>query len=210
MIVNVLNGMKYVGQTTKNPKKRLAEHLSGAKYGSSMRLHFAIRQFGEQNFELRILQSDIPLDILDYTEAYYIAKYDSIKSGYNDDDGNRSVHRDRMLSLEHRLLVNERNIRWHKQNPEKSKAIIEKMNAARAAKGVSEATRKKLSEASKGNQRNKGNKQPPCSEENKQAMRDARKGVPRSEAVKQAMRAGWARRKAQIAALQLPVQIKFN
>lgn len=210
-LVNVLNGMHYIGQTTEKPGHRYKKHLSSARTGSLMRIHMAIKQHGEQNFELRILQSEVPLDILNYTEAYYIQKFDSVRNGYNTDDGAHASHRERVLSAEHRVFVNERNIKWHKNNPEKSKAIIEKMNAVRLAKGVSEESRKKISESQKGNtNRKKGTKPAPISTEALIKMSKLKKGMKRTESEKQAMRAGWAKRKAQIAALKLPVKIQFN
>lgn len=138
---------------------------------------------------------------------YYIARYNAVSDGYNVDDGNASVLRERVLSQEHRSLVNQRNIEWHKNNPEKSKAILDKMNASRLAKGTSEETRKKLSSAKQGNQYKKGKKQPPMSQASRDKLSAQRKGKKRTEAEKEAMRAGWAARQARIEALK---QNMFN
>lgn len=202
-IVNLVNGKKYVGQTVKKPKYRFADHFASAKCGSPMKFHIAIRQFGEQNFELRILQSDVPLDILDYTEAYYIVKYDTVLSGYNVDDGGGKQKREWCQSEQMRKAVGEWSRQWHKDNPEKSKALIAKATAVRLAMGVSDETRRKLSLARMGNTNHTGKTGYRHTEESKILMSKVTKGKKKTEVHKRAMRIGWARRRAAIEARSL-------
>ena len=43
----------------------------------------ALKKYGEDNFELTILENDIPNDKLDEREIYYIKKYNTFNNGYN-------------------------------------------------------------------------------------------------------------------------------
>lgn len=82
VITNVINGMKYVGVTSHSLDIRLRCHLSKARQGSNYLLHQAIRDYGEDNFIIEPVESNIPKEQALATEAYYIDKFDTYyKSG---------------------------------------------------------------------------------------------------------------------------------
>lgn len=203
MIVNLVDGRKYVGQTCKKPKYRWSQHLKAAEQDFDYRpLYMAMRHHGKQNFEFRVLQENVPVDILDYTETFYIAKYEAKTHGYNIQEGGR---KDFVMefSENHRENLSEAGRIRAKNNPEWYKQHISKMNKARLEKGFSDEFKKLRSLQMMGNQYKKGKKQPPLSEETKLKMSLASKGVCKSETHKQAMRDGWAKRKERIAPLFL-------
>lgn len=80
LITNKLNGMKYVGQTSRDIDTRFAEHCSETRGHS--KLHNAIQKYGWTNFKVEELE-EVPLDQLDEKEQYWIKKLDTYNNGYN-------------------------------------------------------------------------------------------------------------------------------
>lgn len=78
-ITNKVNGMSYIGQTRKSVEFRWRQHKNSKE---SYDLHKAIRQYGEDNFEVTTLKECDPAD-LDKWEIYYISEYNTFKNGYN-------------------------------------------------------------------------------------------------------------------------------
>ena len=83
---NKINNKVYIGQS-RNINKRIKEHFykanleSGQDYFSL--LHIAIRKYGEENFDVEILE-ECSTDSLDERERYYITLYNCITpNGYN-------------------------------------------------------------------------------------------------------------------------------
>lgn len=87
-ITNKKNGKLYIGQSVRDLSIRWKEHLSEAK-GSryNFPLYRAIRKYGEDNFELDILQKCSSLEELNEFEEYWIKFYKSNVIGYNADTG---------------------------------------------------------------------------------------------------------------------------
>ena len=85
---NIINGKKYIGQTTKVPYTMRWERQENS-YKSSPKFHNAIKKYGWQNFTHEIVkqiqEQDIQslLDKLNSLEEYYIIKYNTIVDGYN-------------------------------------------------------------------------------------------------------------------------------
>lgn len=50
-------------------------------------LYNAIRKYGENNFTIRIIEDNIPQEMLDDKEIYYISKYNTFREGYNNTVG---------------------------------------------------------------------------------------------------------------------------
>ncbi len=76
---NLVNGKCYVGQTICPIKKRHYDHLHQDSYFDR-----ALKKYGENNFELKILEDNIQTqELLDEREIYYIDKYKSYVNGYN-------------------------------------------------------------------------------------------------------------------------------
>lgn len=75
LIINKLNNKKYVGQHTH-------KRLSNSYLGSGPKIKKAIKEFGRENFEKRILEICSP-QRADILEQSYISHYNSIANGYN-------------------------------------------------------------------------------------------------------------------------------
>lgn len=83
MIVNKINNKKYIGQTCKSVTRRFNEHLRAAIHNTHRYLYHAINKYGPENFEIIELEKDIPIELLDEKEQYYINKYNTYNDGYN-------------------------------------------------------------------------------------------------------------------------------
>lgn len=53
--LNIVNGKRYIGQTTRDLDKRKKEHISLSKNGSKFAFHLAINKYGEDVFEWSII-----------------------------------------------------------------------------------------------------------------------------------------------------------
>lgn len=88
-----VNGKRYIGQTAKEVSERWKEHLSKSKYNPSSSLHRAIAKYGANMFVVRVIEEDIPINILDERERYWIEEFDTFNNGYNLTDGGRGQYR---------------------------------------------------------------------------------------------------------------------
>lgn len=88
-ITNLVNGKVYIGQST-NIKKRFTKHRNTAFNPNYLEydypLYRAMRKYGIENFSFEVLE-ECNEEELNEKETYYIAKYDSRKNGYNQDEG---------------------------------------------------------------------------------------------------------------------------
>jgi len=83
-ITNDVNDKIYIGQTTKPLEERIAGHK--AAYASTdydTHLYRAMRKYGWDKFHFSVVVTCEDQDTLNELEAYYIAKFDCIKNGYN-------------------------------------------------------------------------------------------------------------------------------
>jgi GIY-YIG catalytic domain len=80
LITNLLNGKKYVGQTTANPRKRWNNHCRGFSL-----VAYAIRKYGKDNFKFEILLQGVEDQAtLNLIEARLIRFYRTgTPNGYN-------------------------------------------------------------------------------------------------------------------------------
>lgn len=84
LVTNSINGKMYVGQTIKTPTKRWNEHCSEAKIcRDDNYFHNAIRKYGKDAFTVKVLESNIPKNMLNDRESFWIAKYKTFGNGYN-------------------------------------------------------------------------------------------------------------------------------
>ena len=89
-IVNTINGKVYIGQTINTIEKRFKEHLHRARYESNIvrPLYNAIRKYGEENFKIYMIETNLTKIEANEKEKYWIKKYDSFgEHGYNATDG---------------------------------------------------------------------------------------------------------------------------
>ena len=84
-LTNTKNNKIYVGGTTDPLDDRFHRHVLKALRGSDYPLHKAIREYGEESFEKRILEDCNSLEQLNEREQYWIATLSSTNSeiGYN-------------------------------------------------------------------------------------------------------------------------------
>ena len=91
-ITNNVNGKVYVGQTKQNVRDRFYRHCSriGSTHELNMAIHKAIRKYGKQNFTLEVIEET---ENLNEREKYWIAFYDSYKTGYNSTLGGQNGYK---------------------------------------------------------------------------------------------------------------------
>lgn len=86
VIVNRINGKKYVGKSI-NPEKRFKGHKQYAKKGSMFSLHCAIRKYGEENFELYVYSHHLNENDAFNAEVKLIRDLKTVENGYNMNEG---------------------------------------------------------------------------------------------------------------------------
>lgn len=89
-VTNKVNNKVYIGQTRYTVEFRWKQHIHKQ---DNCHFHNAIRKWGIGNFIVETLEK-CDVDLLNSREIFYIAKYDSYKSGYNSiigGDGNRRL-----------------------------------------------------------------------------------------------------------------------
>jgi group I intron endonuclease len=90
LVTNRTNGKCYVGQTTRGIPVRWMEHISEAKCGGKQPLHFAIRKYGAENFDVeKIYCSATNQEALNAAEQAAIKLWGAADSskGYNATEG---------------------------------------------------------------------------------------------------------------------------
>lgn len=83
------NGKVYIGQTTETIEQRLERHFKMAYAEEKPKIKFqrAIKKYGKENFIIEEIDRASSKEELDEKEKSWIAKYNSIKSGYNTASG---------------------------------------------------------------------------------------------------------------------------
>lgn len=85
LITNIINGHKYVGQS-KNIEQRFKGHCRDGKFGKNSAIDVAIQKYGENNFQLEILE-ELPHNpkLLSEKEIFWIDYYNTYDnpSDYN-------------------------------------------------------------------------------------------------------------------------------
>lgn len=88
---NILNNKVYIGQTNKSFEIRKYFHIKHSKIKKN-KFYNAIRKYGIDNFKWEVINSDVPIEMLNDVEMNTIILYDSYKNGYNSTlggEGNR-------------------------------------------------------------------------------------------------------------------------
>ena len=86
LITNLLNGKKYVGQTT-NLKRRIRQHKRG-----DLCIDKAIQKYGWENFTLEVLEECESPEQLHEREIFWIAHFNCMSpNGYNLTEGGSST-----------------------------------------------------------------------------------------------------------------------
>ena len=160
---NTQNEKRYIGQTI-NPKKRYNAHKRHlGNYDGQNHFYRAMNKYSSPNDWEYIVIEEVPKELLDEREIYWIAFYNSNdpKHGYNmATGGNR--HDGYKLPEETCRKLSE-SLKGRKFSEETRRKISESLTG----KKHSEETRRKISEAMKGNSCNKGKRH---SEESRRKM----------------------------------------
>ena len=118
------SGKIYIGKTTVGLEKRKYYHFKRAE-NNHCKISNAINKYGDL-LVWEVLYDNVPLGLLNVTEQWTIAQYDSFNSGYNGTLGGDGIS-------------------------DMSEEIRNKIAQSRIGKKASPETRKKLSESRKGN-----------------------------------------------------------
>ena len=91
-ITNLINQKVYIGQTVKTIQKRYTQHKnnSNKQYFSQIALYKAFNKYGIENFICEEIE-EIPNNLLDEREKYWIEYYNSYFDGYNSTLGGRAT-----------------------------------------------------------------------------------------------------------------------
>ena len=107
-ITNKINGMMYIGQTSKSLEHRWKVHCHNVK---SKHAHFklqdAIAEFGAENFTIEQIDVAATKEEADEKEVYWIKFYDATEKGYNTSLGGRNGgSRKKVMAVESGLVFN--------------------------------------------------------------------------------------------------------
>jgi len=151
MVHNKVNGKLYVGKTTKDVKRRWAEHLSSAKGGSKYYFHAAIRKYGADAFVVTPISgwASSEEDLAEQ-ERYFIKKYrtNNPKIGYNLTEGGEGTL-GHTLYLEAREKIRQSRLGRSSWNSGISPSNVTRALIGAAHKGNKYCLGRKLSEATK-------------------------------------------------------------
>lgn len=89
-ITNKKNGKSYIGKTEYSLEHRWSRHLSSSRNGSKFRFHSAIRKYGEDCWDLSVIETYQTEDenFINEKESHYIKLFESdTKKGYNATSG---------------------------------------------------------------------------------------------------------------------------
>ena len=168
-ITNTMNNKCYIGQTIRDVKRRVHEHLFYESRGNSA-IKRAIKKYGHSNFTYEILHDSILEFMLDDLEKEEIKKHNSLSpNGYNLATGGNKNKTFSKESIE--KMSKSQNMR----SPESRRRQADTIRGRPCPKHV-----KQLSDFLKGNQHGRGHTPPnkgiPMSPEQKRKISISKKG----------------------------------
>jgi len=177
LATNQINSKIYIGKTVRTVERRWSQHVSSARSGATTYFHNAIRKYGDDAFEISILETVDDPGVLNDREIHWISTLhpdynmtpggDGHPVGYKHSDATRQRMRDAQKGRKHsdatRAKISDANT-GHKCSDATRQKISD---AGRRRPPISDATRAKMSAASK------GRKLPPISDATRQKQRDA-------------------------------------
>lgn len=90
-ITNKINGMMYIGQTSKSLEDRWKQHCRDVKSKHAcFKLQKAIREFGAENFTVELIDVATTKEEANKKEVFWIMLYDATEQGYNTSPGGRN------------------------------------------------------------------------------------------------------------------------
>ena len=171
---NKTNGKSYVGQTIFTIVERIKGHIKSSNGQSNYYFHRAIRKYGEENFDWKVLSECNNMNELNKQEVHYIKEYDTYNSGYNMTEGGGGTsgynHTEntglKMSKTRKGRFTGEENSFYGKKHSEETKKKMRISTLKQFENGMPEETKKKISESTKGI---------PTSEETRKKMSEVRK-----------------------------------
>ena len=149
LATNTVNGKLYVGVTRRSLAHRMSEHKSRANKGSKNPFHAAIRKYGWDAMEWKVLETDVAIEQLDSRESHWIDHLGckaSGRKGYNRTDGGGGTV-GMIVSDETRAVISRKTRdRYFKEYGLKRQASL---FHNRTGVPVSDVTRQKMSTSSK-------------------------------------------------------------
>jgi group I intron endonuclease len=184
-ITNLINGMIYVGQDTKNDPNY---------FGSGILIVRAIKKHGKENFKKEVIDVVESLEVLNEKEMYWV-KFCNCKApnGYNLTDGGHGVIGYVWTEEDKKKVSGE-------SNPSKRLDVRKKMSETHRGKLMPEGTGEKISRARKGKKRLDmvGENNPAKRLEVRKKISEARSGKLKSEQhkkkISEAMRKNYSMR----------------
>ena len=117
-ITSKTSNKSYIGKTTKGFQKRFNEHINNAKRGQLSHFYNAIRKYGENDFKIEVLETNVDIEVLGDREKYWINTFNTYNGeGYNMNEGGGNGHRPH--SEETRKKISEAFSEERKQNQSK-------------------------------------------------------------------------------------------
>jgi group I intron endonuclease len=93
-IENKVNGMRYIGQTTKSLQCRWKQHLSASKHSNhSVKFYNAIKKYGEDEFKYYVIDHAGSVEELNLKEEFWIRFFRTVECGYNNAYGGLNYSR---------------------------------------------------------------------------------------------------------------------
>lgn len=145
LVTNLINGKRYVGQTSYSLEKRWFLHCNRK---SCPALRGAINKYGANNFNVEILFSVSTKELAGEFEIEYIKRYNTkAPNGYNLTDGGEGVKSlpDDIRLKRNRALLGNKNAVGAIRTPE----YCRQKSESQIGRVFSEETRRKMSEAAK-------------------------------------------------------------
>lgn len=156
LITNTINNKRYIGQVIKHRgyQLRWKEHVNGTKYANTRLLSNAINKYGEDVFNIQLIQDDIPENLIDEREKYYIAKFNTFYqngAGYNMTIGGQGTHQYKFTKADKLKISESSKAFWKelKANPERLSERNSKISQKLKGRPKSDITRQRLSLAAK-------------------------------------------------------------
>ncbi len=139
LIVNMINGKMYVGQTTRDVWERFAEHCSNTKSAIGRAIH----KYGKENFLVEILVECHAKEQLNTSEMFFVKILNTVApKGYNLTTGGKNKGHLAELS---KAIISRKN-KGKKRSPE----VCKKISQLKKGMRLSKETRAKMSTTRKG------------------------------------------------------------
>ena len=156
-ITNLINGKMYIGQTKNDARRRWTEHKRDAKkHNYRSLLHNAINKYGADNFNMEVIEYEVPDEKLNEREIYWIKYYgtfDNPEKGYNlTSGGHQNFHIAEKTREIHRIHALT-GVTGHKHLPRDqvyTPEVRKRMSEIGKKKIISAETRRKMAESNRG------------------------------------------------------------